>query len=303
MEIHFTFFFMVKKRMDGLPYIIILDWDGTIAGRVDYQSQRHAMHQYFKKFGLKGQQNNKIPKAFLPTQKLIRPGLADFIHEITRYFNNQVLFYVYTASERVWAYKEIQWVEKSHGIKFQRPIFTRDDCKVDIGGNYRKSLQAIFPRIVRSIGRNPPLTKQEKDELFQNRILMIDNNSVYTDHQNKLLLCPDYNYTVFENLMEDIPSAYLKHPNIRSYILSLTNSGLLCPFFPSSDLNHLMFKKYEWLAVKCKQITEANKVYTKDVFFPYLTKLIVRNQLKAFSPNVVKQLQEAVWKRAEKQKH
>ena len=285
-----------------LPYIVILDWDGTIAGRVDYQSQKHSMVQQFKKYGLKVKPDSKIPKAFLSTQNLIRPGFANFIHELTQYFNENVYFFVYTASEKNWAYKEIQWVEKAHGVKFQRPIFTRDECVTDIGGNYRKSLNHIFPRIIRSLGRHPAFTKTEKEEILENRILIIDNNAVYNDAESKLLICPDYNYTVFENLLEDIPVSYLKHPQVRNYILSLTNSGMLCPFFTSPDVNHIMFKKYEWLALKCRSITEANRVYIKDAFFPYLTKLVIKNNLKSFTKNVIKQLQEAVWKKAEKNK-
>jgi len=283
-----------------LPYIVILDWDGTIAGRVDFQSQRYSMIQHFKKFGLKYKTDNKIPKAFLPSQRLIRPGFANFIYDLQNYFNNNVYFYIYTASEKNWAYKEIQWVEKAHGVKFQRPLFTRDECVVDIAGNYRKSLGLIFPRILRSLGKHPAFTKQDKDEILQNRILIIDNNAVYNDYQSKLLICPHYNYTVFENLLEDIPAISLKNNTIKQYLLSLTNNGMICPFFSSSDVNHVMYKKYEWLALKCKLITDENQVYMKDVFFPYLTKLITKNNLKAFSPNIIKQIQEAVWKKAEK---
>jgi len=283
-----------------LPYIIVLDWDGTIAGRVDFQSQKYSMAQNFKKFGLKVKADAKVPKAFLPTQNLIRPGFANFITELTKHFNNNIYFFVYTASEKNWAYKEIQWVEKAHGFKFQRPIFTRDECVSDIGGNYRKSLESIFPRMIRSLGKNPAFTKADKEEIYENRVMIIDNNSVYNDAAGKLLLCPDYNYTVFENLLEDIPVSYLKHPTVRNYILSLTNSGMLCPFFTSSDINHIMFKKYEWLALKCRSITEGNRIYLKDVFFPYLVKLIIKNNLKVFTPNVIKQLQEATWKKAEK---
>jgi len=74
------------------------------------------------------------------------------------------------------------------------------------------------------------------------------------------------------------------------------------PIFTSPDVNHIMFKKYEWLALKCRTITEGNRIYIKDTFFPYLTKLVIKNNLKSFTKNVIKQLQEAVWKKAEKNK-
>ena len=291
---------MNQPKLDDIPYIVILDWDGTIAGKVDFQSQRYALHQYYKKYGLKTKVDTKVPKAFLPNSGLIRPGITEFIQELTTFYQGNIYFFIYTASERGWAYKEIAWVEKSHGIKFQRPIFTRDDCVVDGSGSYRKSIRNIFPRMLRSIGKTT-LTKSEKEELLRNRLLIIDNNAVYNDMQEHLLICPHYNFMVFENLLEEIPIAYFKHPQIRQYVLNLINSGLICPFFGNKgDMNHIMFQKYEWLAIKCKSITEENKYFLKDHFFKYLKKLIVKNNIHVFSPNVVKQIQQAILKKVEK---
>ena len=285
--------------MNELPLIVILDWDGTIAGRVDYQSQKYALYQYYKKFGLKVKADNKVPKAFYPESHLIRPGFANFIYDLTNFYEGNIYFFIYTASERTWAYKEIQWVEKAHNLKFQRPIFTRDDCKTDKVGSYRKSVQHIFPRILKSIGKGQ-LPRHQKEEILKSRIMIIDNNAVYDDFQDHLLVCPDYNYMVFENLLEDIPMSLLKHPQIVQYIYNLVNLGLLCPHFGNSkDINEEMFKKYDWLASKCKYINQENKSYVKDIFFKYLKKLIIQNNLKVFSPNVVKQLQQAVWKKVQ----
>lgn len=290
----------MNESITDLPYIVILDWDGTIAGKVDFQSQRYSLHQYYKKYGLKQKVDNRVPKAFQPTSHLIRPDFASFIQELTEYYNGNIFFFIYTASEKTWANKEIQWVEKSHGIKFQRPIFTRDDCITDHTGSYRKSIKQIFPRILRSIGAST-LSKEQKDTMLKKRLMMIDNNSVYLDMQEHLLLCPDYGFMVFENILEDVPVSYLKHPHVRQYVLTLINSGYICPFFSSKDdINNTMFQKYEWLAVKCKSITEANKVYRKDTFFKHLTKLLLKNNVKVFTPHVIRQLQEATWKKSEK---
>ena len=56
------------------------------------------------------------------------------------------------------------------------------------------------------------------------------------------------------------------------------------------------------LSIKCKHISEVNKYCEKDIFFKYLTNLIVKNNLKIFTPNVIKQLQTLVWKKIEKKK-
>ena len=288
------------NQTDKLPFIVILDWDNTIVGKVDYQSQKYSLEQHYKKFGLKVKKNSKVPKAFNKDSKLVRPYFFNFITELTDYFQGNIYFFIYTASERKWANTEISWLEKSHGIKFQRPIFTRDDCIVDKSGSYRKSISNIFPRMLRSMGLTK-ISKEQKTELLHQRLLIIDNNAVFNDMKEHLLICPDYNFMVFENLLEDIPLSYLQNPNIRQHILSLINMGLVCPFFgKNDDINQQMYKKYEWLAIKCKHISENNTYSIKDIFFKYLTGLIVKNNLKIFTPNVIKQLQTLVWKKIEK---
>lgn len=288
------------NQTDKLPFIVILDWDNTIVGKVDYQSQKYSLEQHYKKFGLKVKKNSKVPKAFNKDSKLVRPYFLNFITELTDYFQGNIYFFIYTASERKWANTEISWLEKSHGIKFQRPIFTRDDCIVDKSGSYRKSISNIFPRMLRSMALTK-ISKEQKTELLHQRLLIIDNNAVFNDMKEHLLICPDYNFMVFENLLEDIPLSYLQNPNIRQHILSLINMGLICPFFgKNDDINQQMYKKYEWLAIKCKHISENNTYSIKDIFFKYLTGLIVKNNLKIFTPNVIKQLQTLVWKKIEK---
>ena len=288
------------NQTDKLPFIVILDWDNTIVGKVDYQSQKYSLEQHYKKFGLKVKKNSKVPKAFNKDSKLVRPYFLNFITELTDYFQGNIYFFIYTASERKWANTEISWLEKSHGIKFQRPIFTRDDCIVEKSGSYRKSISNIFPRMLRSMALTK-ISKEQKTELLHQRLLIIDNNAVFNDMKEHLLICPDYNFMVFENLLEDIPLSYLQNPNIRQHILSLINMGLICPFFgKNDDINQQMYKKYEWLAIKCKHISENNAYSIKDIFFKYLTGLIVKNNLKIFTPNVIKQLQTLVWKKIEK---
>jgi hypothetical protein len=35
----------------GLPHVFILDWDGTIVGKVDFQSQRFSIAKTMRKYG------------------------------------------------------------------------------------------------------------------------------------------------------------------------------------------------------------------------------------------------------------
>ena len=285
-----------------LPLIIILDWDGTIAGKVDYQSYKHTLQEFYKNNGLKfpNKSHSQCPKAFTPQSNLIRKGFSSFIKDLKVHYNDNIYFFIYTASERKWANKEIQWVEDAHELKFQRPLFTSDDCISNGDGSYSKSILKIYPRILRSIGKHN-LSKAEKEEVLHKRLMIIDNNAVYNDMESNLLLCPDYGFAVFENILDDVPLTYLQTPQISRYITSLINSGCICPFFPEEhDINKTVYLKYNWLATKCRNITNENKKYLKDYFFKDLKRLIIKNDIQSFTPHIIKQLRASTWKRREK---
>jgi hypothetical protein len=284
----------------SMPYVFVLDWDGTIAGKVDFQSQYYSVVTSLKKYGFKPRVQHAIPPAFAPSSKLIRPGFADWMNKMRKVFPD-VYFFIYTASEKKWAHQEIAWVEKLHDIKFARPIFTRDDCTTDSHGNIRKALGRVFPRIIRTISksRGQVLTPSQRKTILDNNIVIIDNNAVYTDRTDKLLLCPDYAYCVFENLLSVIPKDARKHPQVQQLIYGLINSGYMCSLPGETDDGmRALSKQYHWLATKCNSITSANEEYHVDDFWKHLKKLIVGNQLQTFSASIIKQLQEASWKHA-----
>lgn len=285
-----------------LPYIFIFDWDGTIAGRVDFQVQQFLLHNTLRKNGFKPVKQHVIPPAFYPNAKLIRPGFSSFLKAMRKMYP-EVYFFIYTASEKTWAHQEIAWMEKTHGIRFMRPIFTRQDCVVDSAGNFRKSLAKVFPRIVNAIHKETGRVFAVKDRiaLLEQNTIIIDNNAVYSDRPDKMLLCPDYHYAVFENLLHGVPAEARNHPVIQQNILGLVNQGYLCPLPGSQeDAMRSLARQYDWLAAKCKGITHENKTYETDNFWPYLKKLIYQNQLRSFSVSVIKQLQDAVWKQVKK---
>jgi hypothetical protein len=284
-----------SESKDHVPYIFVLDLDGTVVGRVDFQSHRFSMQQTMRKHGYKVA-SPAPPKAFRPGNGLVRPGLSAFMTAMRQFYGN-VVFFVYTASEKQWALQEVAWMEQAHGIRFQRPIFTRADCIVDAGGSYRKSIRHIAPRMVRAVSKSRPLTKKEKEMMLERRLLIIDNNAVYVDRQDRLLLCPDYNYISFENLLDGFPAKALSHPAVQQQVLSLMNEGLVCPPPEGSDAMARQLREYHWLLSKCKAVVEANREFEGDEFWKILRKLILRNRIRDFTRSVVQQLQALVWRR------
>jgi hypothetical protein len=280
-----------------LPMIFVLDWDHTIVGRVDFQSHAFSLARSLKSAGIKP--NLRPVTAFSSRTKLVRPGFAAFIKAMEHMYGpDNVFFFIFTASERSWATYEIGLVEKAFDIRFARPIFARDDCTPDGTGNYRKSINHVFPRICRVVGKTHPLTAKEKQQVLENNLIIIDNKAVYSDRTDKLLLCPDYKYSVFENLLDIIPTGQRNHHKVQQIILSLANSGMLCPLPKrGTDYMSVLATSYDWLAQKCRAIASNNAMYENDDFWVFLRKLIERNNLRVYSASVVKQLQDAVWKR------
>jgi hypothetical protein len=286
--------------MTLLPYVFVIDLDGTIVGRVDFQSQQFVLYNTLKQSGFKPVRQNKIPAAFYPNAKLVRPGLRQFMGALHEHYNGKAYFFVYTGSEKTWANQEISWIEKTHGIKFMRPIFTRDDCTVDNGGNVRKSLTKIWPRVTRAL---PAMTPKERTFVFEHQTIIIDNNAVFLDHTEKLLVCPTYNFSHLENMLHGIPQEARSHHNIDKLILSFINQGLLCPYIESSqnknnstDGMRKLSKQYAWLSAKCKSLADENEKYANDKFWSILKKLLVHNNIRSFPPSTVISLQTTIWK-------
>lgn len=296
----------------SLPIVFVLDWDQTVIGDCRFQVQQYTLHNTLRKHGFKPIRTHQVPPAFFPNAKLVRPNFCSFVKAMLKYYGaNNVFFFVYTASERNWANTEIPWVEKTCGIRFMRPIFTRDDCVIDSVGNIRKNISRVFPRMIRAIqkvwsdaGYKHAFSSKERVAILEKQVMIIDNKAVYLDRPDKLLLCPDYDYAIYENLLASIPPEARVHPVIQQTLLALINDGMLCPL-PSGNEDGMraLTRQYEWLAAKCKSIIDVNKAYENDNFFKYLRNLIIQNGLKTFTPSVIKQLQEAIWNSAKKGAH
>lgn len=285
-----------------LPYVFVIDIDGTMIGDCSYQSQRYSLLSMLRKMGYKVPAVSSCSHAYTPDQLLVRPGFSTFIKTMKKMYP-KAYFYVYTASQKDWATQEISWIEKQNGIQFRRPLFTRPDCVIDGSNNYRKSLNKILPRIMRSLSRKgeKPLTKQEQSYIVENQLMIIDNNAVFLDRTDRLLLCPDYKFTLFEPLLDLIPDEAMKNSSVQQQVLSLINQNMVCPAPQGvSDRTEVFASQYLWLAKQCKSIAEMNLFYKTDDFWGYISKIILKNNIRSFSPAIIKQLQEGVWRNMKK---
>ena len=272
---------------DQSPYIFILDLDGTIIGECTYQCDIYNIEYILKKNLIKNKTPNTLIKCYKKKSKLIRPYFSFFLKKMKNMFPNS-LFYIYTASEKIWANKEIQLIEKSHEIKFNRPLFTRDDCILGSDNLYKKSIKKILPRILKSI-------KNKNCDIIKERILVIDNNPRFIDYNDNILSCPTYDYILFDNLWKNIPRESLKIKELKIIIKNLINSNRLCKICNHNDNNMRQLEIiYEWLHEKHKSINRQNDKYNNDKFWKILANVIKKNNITLFDKHNLRLLQKRI---------
>lgn len=247
---------MIKK------YVFIIDLDETIIGNCIYQSQLWNIARAY---------NSNVNKLLLPyykePSKLLRPFFIYFIKKMQELYGDNVYFYIYTASTYEWANTEIKLIEKANNIKFNRPIFTRNDCiKPKKSSFWIKSIDKIKSRI----------------KIKNADYIIIDDSNVYSDNNNLQLFCRPYQYKAFCNISSHIPIKTI--PDFCK--------GLICPFIISNDeIDDITnIKMYKWLYKKCKKIEISNNKYKNDKFWLHLANVIEKNKITDFTEDVIKQL-------------
>lgn len=193
MDVLFPIFFLGESfpqkkccfnSMNGTPLVILIDLDGTVQGDITPQIEEYKL---LEKLHIK---HNRKMLASDYTKGLLRPYFTNFVNLIDKVHSGRVELFVYTASEKVWAHHIVPTIESVTGVKFNRPIFTRNECNMD--NQTHKSLAAVKPKIYRSLRKKyANITKDSLDH----KIYLIDNSNVLQETKF-LLKCPTYDYTV-----------------------------------------------------------------------------------------------------------
>lgn len=269
------------------PMIFILDLDGTIIGDCMYQVILHNVDEISKKHKIKCSPSSAMMDSYGIDSKLIRPFFKYFITSIKKFYPNSH-FFVYTASEKTWAQKEINMIEKTHSIKFNRPLFTREDCIIDSFGQYKKSVKKILPRIAKSI-------RIKTENINKNNILVIDNNPVFIDFISNLLICPTYDCVQFCNVWDKISKQHTKIDEMEKYVSNLIATNKAC-FYDNSESSDckILEQKHKWLYKKYRKINSLNKRYKKDVFWKKITNIIIERGMTHFDSQNVNVLHRVV---------
>jgi len=256
-----------------MNYVFIIDLDGTIIGDCIYQAEIYKIALILNKLKIKIRINDILEECYKEKTRLIRPYFKFFIEKMSEYFPSSY-FYIYTASEKKWAEKEILIIEKVLKIKFNRPIFTRNDCEIVVKDDkidIKKSVDMIKKRIKI---KNP-------------EILIIDDNDVYIDNNEKLIKCKVYNYKYFCNYWDYIPIEKINNKIVIKYLKSLITNNRLSPIIDKKTMKDKL-NNYDWLYQKCNDVNKSNKRCKNDDFWLRLTKIIIENKIINFNSSTIK---------------
>jgi hypothetical protein len=247
------------------PLVIVLDLDGTIIGDIRHQITTYDIHTKIKSDGGKLQYNFKDYKSKLKGG-IVRPFFCEFLRRLKQDIPS-IEFFVYTASEQKWAIHIINQIEKTCSVKFNRPLFTRNDCIV-AKSVFTKSLDKIKPRIAKTLkSKYGPVN-------LENRILIVDNTDIFVkEDQPYQILCETYNFEYPENIGAIINHAdYTKHHHIINRVLA-EHLGI---FLVGSNYLNFQDKFYRYYSSVLGKAMPTNKEFTRDTFYKNLRRAIVK---------------------------
>lgn len=272
---------MTKKE---LPIIFVLDMDQCIIGNSEYILKYQNLINYFI---LKNCKNKKINGEICKISKdlwkqyeypdFIRPYFKEFIFNIKKLFKN-VEFFIFSFGTKEYVETTIEYVEEKIDFKFNRPLFTRDDGIRKIDNSYIKEINGFQEMIMNSIKSN--YSKLEIEEIFNNRLIIIDDQKRFWDNHH-LIECNPYSYMPVPYLDHSFLNLLRTNVDILNYIKNSDN--LLLPnYLVSSTSQDDFFLNYHlYTSELINKNLKTNNEAIKDEFFKNLLKeLKTRSKLK-----------------------
>ena len=262
--------------MEKAPYILLIDLDGTIQGDITPQLKEYVLQ---KSLGVK---LNKKLLAIDYKKGLLRPYFNDFMNMIDTDYKNKVELFVYTASEKKWANYIVPIIESVTNVKFNRPIFTREQCNMNNNMTEKvKSISIVKPAIIKTLKKQ---YKSITNNDIINKIYLIDNNYVLKE-ANFLIKCPTYDKAIFINVLRTIDDN-IKQSKFKD----------ICKVILNYDCNNkweMMQRIYDDAFKKFIYYDEKNSVYENDKFWEKV-KFVFENNKQHNMKVIINHLKEII---------
>lgn len=270
----------------NFPLVILIDLDGTIIGDISQQVITFEIAKATTKSIFDAQDFK-----FKLQNGLIRPYFGTFVRSLTVHRPNIELF-VYTASEKTWAEHVIKHIEQVIGVKVNRPIFSRTSCVYnEQQQEYKKSVGFVITPILKCLKRKYGITFAKKD--FINRVLVIDNNNVYShSDQKRIVVCPTYNHRVPENVVAKIPiEIFKKHTPV---IIAILKKYIPLSSTAHTDYNQFQREFYMYYLHYLSNIEKMNAKYAHDKLWLHLRDILMTHNITLFDEKNIKYINKVL---------
>jgi hypothetical protein len=276
-----------------LPLVICIDLDGTIVGDVTpIIVEWELLHSQKNNAKLMKDYKDFVIKKLC--EGLIRPQFSDFHSCVKRSYPHAEI-YVYTASETKWAVFLISCIEKAINIKFNQPIFTRDNCIIE-SGEYKKSLECVANVVKTKLKKTYPELK--KPSQLKDRIILIDNNDVLIEKErNKGLRCSTYDFKYYHDVFSriNLENTY-QDKDCREVAVCLNKYGMFPSLKDTSKfLTFHMFRYYYYLRL-CENLKKLDnqKSPRNDKFWHIITEILCHKKINMFDNDTLKKIQKKI---------
>jgi hypothetical protein len=285
------------KADHTLPVIFIFDLDKTLIGE-----SHDLMFEYkdFLTFISDGCKHKRFSgtKCELPTtiwnknivvEQFFRPHLKESLHAIKKIFPTAE-FFVFSLGAREYVYDIISYLESYTGIKFNRPLFTREDSSFGDISYYMKEIKGYEDTIFKMLVRKYPKCKSEhfKSLVMQYRTVIIDDTNIW-NNDIRWIQCKPYTYQPICEVDNDILHMIYTNESMKNYLLSRNVS-----FIPnvSANFDTFMMNYHLNIANLYRKSLDNNVEQLQDNFFVRFVKCIQHrsNKSKPFAPAFLKKI-------------
>lgn len=260
------------------PLVFFIDIDGTLIGDVTPQVCEWEIVEAIDKSKITGFRNSLVD---VLVNGLLRPQIADFIIGMKQRYDH-VEFYVFTASDVRWANFVVPCIEKAIGFKFNRPIFTRENC-ID----QKKSLDCIIPKVVRGLKKKYPKISMR---MLRSRVALIDNNDVLVPcESHRCIRAPTYSFIYYNDVLSKLSLADIE----RGYITIATimyKYGLI-----DSKVVHDPIKmRASYYTCLGKKVHEEKNQHSKDYYWTKLFRILQALHFEDLKSSTIKKINKAI---------
>ena len=275
------------------PLVMLLDIDGTIIGDITPQVMIYDLVNRMKTHS----RTPSVQKVACPTypvkevrEKLkdgiVRPHFKMFVDEMQK---RGIELFVYTASEKKWAEFIVKHIEAAYDIKFNRPLFTRDQCQ-SVDGEWIKSIKTVAPAISRTLNKKYKVKIRPKEVI--SHTIAIDNNQVYSKHDvDKVIVCPTYRYTCPENI-----ASVISKKTFEAYSIAIhqTMNVYMNNYKPSKNFLRFERQFYQMYVHALTNTLSMRELCLHDSMFKTVALCILHKNITDFNTHTVRYIQNKI---------